>query len=69
MSWIVGFFANDRKDKPVENFIYSLDDPTLNKITHLVDLLKIYGPKLSLPYAKRINSQIYELRTLGKNSV
>ena len=69
MSWIVGFFANNRKDKPVEDFIYSLDDVTLTKVTRLIDLLKMYGPRLSRPYAKRINSHIYELRTSGKNPI
>mgnify|MGYP001599791381 CR=1 len=69
MSWVVGFFANDRKDKPVENFVYSLDDATLNKATRIIDLLKVYGPKLSQPYVKRINSRIYELRTSGKNAI
>lgn len=69
MSWNVGFFATDRNDKPVENFIYSLDDATLTKSARVIDLLKIYGLKLSQPYAKRINSRIYELRTAGKNPI
>jgi phage-related protein len=66
MSWILGFYANSRDDKPVEEFIYSLDDATFNKVMRVMDLLKVYGPKLSLPYAKRISSTIYELRTSGK---
>ncbi len=69
MSWIVGFYENDRKDMPVENFVYSLDDTTLNKVLRVIDLLKIYGPNLSLPYSKRINSRISELRTMGKNPI
>lgn len=66
MPWVVGFYANNREDKPVEDFVHSLDDATFNKVLRVIDLLKVYGVKLSLPYAKRINSRVSELRTSGK---
>lgn len=46
-----------------------LDDATLHKVLRVIDLLERYGVDIMLPYSKRINKSIAELRTTGKNPV
>lgn len=66
MPWKVKFFQNPRGDYPVKDFIKQQDEATYAKILHVIIVLRDYGPHLKLPYAKKLQGKLYELRTSGK---
>lgn len=66
MAWKIIVFETKRGEKPVEEFIYSLDEPTIAKIAHTIDLLEKHGPYLVMPHAKKIATALFELRVRGK---
>lgn len=64
------YFQNDRGDRPVRNFIYSLDLKTQTRFYDYYKLLlEDMGPLLREPYAKKLQGaeSIYELRFHGKD--
>lgn len=69
MSWKVKFFQNTREESLVDNFINDQDETTHAKILHSILLLKNGGPFLMPPYTKKLQPNLYELRTSGKNAV
>src|SRR3989338_5183403 len=60
-SWNIIFFETARGEKYVQEFIRSLDASTISKVTHHIDLLEKHGPFLSMPYAKKLTTVLYEL--------
>lgn len=54
---------------PVNDFIYSLDEATFAKILKMLELLGDFGIRLKMPYSKKINDKLYELRIRGKREV
>ncbi|MBU4098500.1 type II toxin-antitoxin system RelE/ParE family toxin [Patescibacteria group bacterium] len=58
------FFNSKVKDN-----LYSLDKIPLDKCLRLIDLLKMFGNKLSMPYSKKISTNLYELRIRGQQEV
>jgi len=56
-------------DEPLEEFIESLEKLTIAKVLRTIDLLKLFGPRLEMPHAKRISKQLFELRIRGKQEV
>ena len=69
MSWTIKAFETKRGEKPVEEFIKSLNEQTIAKIVHTIDLLEKYGPFLGMPHTKKLTSELYELRIRGKQEV
>ena len=69
MQWHITLFETQSGDKPVETFIRSLDQPTIAKISHKIDLLQAYGTFVTLPHAKKIAPELYELRIRGKTEI
>lgn len=69
MAWEIVSYESKRGDKPVEEFIKSLNDITGAKVTHNLDLLEKYGYQLRMPHAKKIHKVIYELRIRGTEDV
>jgi len=69
MAWEIFIFRSERKQKPVEEFILSLEAKTRAKVSHHKQLLETYGPLLSMPYAKKLTDKVYELRVRGKEEV
>lgn len=67
--WQIIFFEMRRGEKPVENFIRSLDASTIAKTIHIIDLLEKHGPQLNMPHSRKLNSDLYELRIRGKQEV
>lgn len=58
------FFNSKVKDN-----LYSLNRVPLNKCLRLIDLLKLFGNTLSMPYSKKISTNLYELRARGQQEV
>ena len=69
MPWNVVVFETERKEKPVEKFIKSLDKRTTAKVIHHIDLLQQYGNKLGAPHSKKLVGKLLELRIRGKQEV
>ena len=69
MAWKVNSYQNARGGFPVEDFIRNQDETTYAKILHSILLLKNGGPFLKPPYAKKVRSNLYELRIPGKIAV
>lgn len=43
-----------------------MDESTIAKILHKIDLLEKYGTSLGMPHVKKITTSLYELRIRGK---
>ncbi len=69
MSWNLIVFETRRGEKPVENFIRSLDKSTIAKVAHNIDLLEKHGSHLRMPRSKKLTTSLYELRIRGKQEV
>lgn len=69
MSWNILFYESGRGEKPVEGFVKSLDELTIAKIIHSIDLLEKFGPLLGMPHVKKLDKNLYELRTRGKQEI
>ncbi len=69
MSWEIVLFESIRGEKPVEEFVNSLNDITAAKVAHTLDLLEKYGYQLGMPHSKKIHNEIYELRIRGSEEV
>lgn len=69
MKWQVILFETSRGDKPVESFINQCTPQTVAKIAHHLDLLEKYGSRLGMPHAKKLTSDLYELRLRGKDEI
>ncbi len=69
MTWEIVFYESQNGNKPVEEFLDSLDGVTRNKVYGSLELLKEYGVALSFPHVKKITgSSLRELRILGGSS-
>lgn len=62
-------FISEKKKNLFKKFISKLQPQTQAKLIRTIDLLKKHGASLPLPYVKKIDSKLWELRSLGKESV
>lgn len=69
MNWEILFFETARGEKVVKEFIKTLDDSTVSKISHEIDLLEAHGLFLGMPHSKKITQDLYELRIRGRQEV
>lgn len=67
--WIIIEYETIRGERPVADFIKRQQPQTIAKIAHLIDLLELHGAFLTMPHAKRIEFNLYELRVRGKEEV
>lgn len=66
MSWKVRFFRTPRGNYPVKEFVDRQDKATYAKTILAIGLLNSNGPFLKPPYAKKLQSKLYELRISGR---
>lgn len=69
MNWEILFFETGRGEKVVKEFIKTLDNSTVSKISNEIDLLETHGPFLGMPHTKKITQDLYELRIRGRQEV
>lgn len=69
MEWKILEFETTRGERPVAEFIKDQQPQTIAKISHLIDLLVIHGNLLGMPHAKRLETNLYELRVRGKEEI
>lgn len=56
-------------DRAVEDFIESLEFPTIAKVLRVIELLGIHGHTLRMPHSKSMGGRLYELRVRGAQEV
>lgn len=69
MAWVIQVYESQRGEKPVEEFIRSLEPKTISKVSHRIDLLEKYGSLLGMPHSRKLTANLYELRIRGKQEV
>ena len=52
--WIIDYYESATGNKPVENFINSLEGKAQDKIVRTLELLEEFGIRLGLPHAKKL---------------
>ena len=62
-------YVNNRGDKPVREFLDSLETNVGAKVAGLIVMLQNNGFNLPPPYSKKISAYLFELRTSGKIAV
>ena len=58
----IRYYMTPGGKSPIREYINSLDDKTRNKIWAYTEKLKQLGPKLKMPYSRKVSRNIYELR-------
>lgn len=56
------FYETEDGEKPVEEFIDSLDGKMAAKLVSMMELLEDKGPELRMPYSEHLGDKIFELR-------
>jgi len=70
MTWSVIFYETARGEKPVEEFIQSLDVKAKDKVARTLDHLEEFGTHLGPPHMKKLSgTSLWELRILGSDSI
>ena len=69
MKWEILEFETVRSEKPLAEFIAKQQPQTIAKIARLIDLLEIHGSLLGMPHAKKLETDLYELRVRGKEEI
>lgn len=68
--WKVKVYESLSGDKPVENFIKSLDEKAQLKVSRTLDLLEEFGLEGASSHVKKLTgTSLWELRILGSDSV
>lgn len=69
MAWKVNDLKTPRGENLIESFIVKQEQGTKAKITRMILALERYGPNLGMPYSKKIDKDLWELRISGKETV
>lgn len=53
----------------IQKFIRTLDDKTTHQIIRIFELLEFQGYRLGMPYSKKIEKDLYELRIKSTKNI
>lgn len=68
--WKVELYKSASGDKPLEEFIESLEAKARLKAFHAIELLKEFGLGVKYPHVKKLaGTNLWELRILGEDSI
>jgi phage-related protein len=56
-------------EKEIEKFLKSIDKSRISKLLRNIDILAKYGKTLSIPYSKKLEKDLWELRISGKQNI
>ncbi|MBI2484412.1 type II toxin-antitoxin system RelE/ParE family toxin [Candidatus Uhrbacteria bacterium] len=56
-------------DQDVKNFVEKTDDRIRSRVVRTITLLEKFGHQIKMPYSKKINDRLFELRTMGNPAV
>ena len=65
----IEFYETDNENRPVEEFLDSLDAKTNAKMVRLLELLEEKGNELREPYSKHLEDGIFELRASQSSNI
>jgi len=69
MYWKIRDIQNPSGKKIIAAFIDKQEKSTKAKITRTILLLERYGPFLGMPYCRKLEENIWELRIQGKEAI
>ena len=70
LNWIIEYYESPAGNKPVEDFINSLEEKAQDKIVRTFELLGEFGIKFGLPHAKKlVGTPLWEIRIFGLDSI
>ncbi|MEK6657243.1 MAG: type II toxin-antitoxin system RelE/ParE family toxin [Nitrospirota bacterium] len=70
MAYTAVFYESEDGDKPVEEFLDSLNKAQKGKVIRLIEILETLGHNIPFPYSSQIQGRLTELRTqLGKEKI
>ena len=68
--WKIKVYESPGGDKPVEEFLKSLDEKAQLKVSRTLDHLEEFGLEGAHPYAKKLTgTTLWEIRILGADSI
>ena len=68
--WKIKAYESLIGDKPVEEFLKSLDEKARLKVSRTLDLLEAFGLEGAYPHVKKLTgTPLWELRILGSDSI
>ena len=69
-NWKIKVYESPNGEKPVENFIKSLDERAQLKVTRTLDHLEEFGLEGAYPHVKKlIGTPLWEIRIIGADSI
>lgn len=69
MVWQIRDLQTNSGKKIIESFISNQEKKTKTKIVRMILALGKYGPFLGMPYSKKIDKNLWELRISGKEVI
>ena len=64
MDWKPVFYEDNKGVEPVKDFILAQSDGAIAEIVHVFKLLRMFNITLEMPYSRKINELVRELRIL-----
>lgn len=69
-NWKIEYCESSSGNKPIEEFINSLEEKAQVKILRTLELLEEFGIRMGLPHVKKLTgTSLWELRILGSNNI
>ncbi len=69
MMYTVEFYETDAGERPVFDFLMSLDPKMRAKVGAMMELLAEKGNELRMPYTEHLGDGIFELRAIQGNNI
>lgn len=67
--FIVEYYEKSNGNRPVEEFILSLDYKLQAKVSRSINLLEEFGINTRKPYSEKLEDDIFELRIIQGNNI
>lgn len=69
MIWNIEILQSESGKNSLNKIFEEVNKSTSAKIIHSINLLEKHGPFLGMPYSKKLQKSLYELRILGKENI
>ena len=67
--WTIDFYKTEDNESPVEEWLLSIPETALVKITRNMGLLREFNITLKEPYIKPLGDKLYEIRAKDTNGI
>jgi len=68
MVWKIRDLKTPRGEKVIESYLEKQEKKSRTRVIRTILMLGRYGPSLGMPYAKKIDRDLWELRISGKEA-